>query len=141
MGSFWHPTEDKILGCLVDGLPRSAYQIGLETGIEAQALWSCLGRCWKKGLVLRSEKPIIEKVKVFRGRTGLKEINKTYYLYIYNSFKNQNEVVINGVRFVSWDEKYLNKRRPKPENKARLILKFLSENQDKAFYSKEILKQ
>ena len=56
--SFWHPTEDKILGCLADGLPRSAYQIGFRDGIEAQALWSCLGRCWKKGLVLRSEKPI-----------------------------------------------------------------------------------
>lgn len=133
----WHPTLDKLLNAMKDGKPKSSQEIVRATKLGPGAVWSALNEYWKKGLLLRTEKPIYEASMVFKGRAGIKRNTRGFYLYMLRP-KDKDSVFLNGHRFVAYAEKYLNVRAKREKSKAQLILDFLKENSDRAFYSIEI---
>jgi hypothetical protein len=133
----WHPTLNKILKALKDGKPKSSQEITKITKLSSKAVWSALNEYWKKGLLLRTEKPIYKAIAVFKGRVGIRKNTRGFYPYMLRP-KGKDSVIIDGHRFVSYDERYLDIRARKGKSKARLILDFLKDNSDKAFYSTEI---
>jgi len=128
-------TQKVLLTVLSDGEPRSCRELVRETGLTARAVGSALYRLRKAGSVLRTEKPIYEAFRAFKGRAGIKKNTRGYHLYVYRP--NSDSVAICGMRFVEYREKHLNKR-DSGKSKAELIRNFLEENSDRAFYSIEV---
>lgn len=129
-----------IVSAMADGKPKSAQDIVDATNLERSRVWTALSKFWRAGMVLRTDKPASENCKRFRGRRGTTSNTRLYHLYILNSFEEkQGGCTINGHRFVKFSSEYSDRRGSKGEkSKARLILNFLKDNQDRAFYSTEI---
>jgi len=125
------------LAVLADGQPKSSREVVEATGLKEGQVYNCLFRCWRRGLVLRTEKPIYRRERVFRGRAGLSEHTRPYHLYILRP-EGVEEVEVDGHRFVSFSEEHLDPRGGGGVSKARRILEFLREHQDQAFFSKDI---
>lgn len=128
-----HPgeTQSKILSVLSDGSPKTRSQIVKETRLGEKAVDDALYRIWKGGLLFRTEKPVREGDRVFKGRRGVSSHLRSYHLYVLSS-KAVDSLRIKGWVFV----KYVAKG---PEvSKAKLILNFLKDNSDRAFYSTEV---
>jgi len=132
-----HPSWDRVYAFLGDGRPKTHRQIVRATGLGESAVWSVLNYYWKRGLILRTEKPIHEFQRFFKGRAGIRGTVRSYYLYLLNSEKAKS-LLLNGHRFVAYSEKYLDKRGARGQSKSQMILKFLGKNGDRAWYSKEI---
>ena len=128
-------TQKMLLTILSDGEPRSRRELVKETGLTARAVGSSLYRLWRSGSVLRTEKPIYEAFRAFKGRAGIKKNTRGYHLYLYRL--NRDSLVIRSLRFVKYDENHLDKR-GSGKSKAELIRDFLKENSDRAFYSTEV---
>ncbi len=136
-----------VLTALADGKPKSARDIINATGIDEKTISHLLSNLWRKRLVLRTEKPLFEYSKQFKGRAGFKSNTRMFHLYIINDQAGQGEerigaettIVIDSHRFVQFLPEYSDKRGNRgSKSKAQLILNFLKENSDKAFYSTEI---
>ncbi len=121
-----------ILALLSDGVPRSFREIVRESGLSERVVEGALRRLCLKGLVLRTEEPIRKRNRVFKGRAGIRSNLRSYHLYVLKP-KDKDSIEIEGLKFVK-----VEKRKNKSVSKARLILKFLEDNKDQAFYSKEI---
>jgi hypothetical protein len=87
------------------------------------------------GLLLRAEKPIRERNGKFAGRAGRRYNTRSYYLFVLQDSSDETEV--ENLRYLSFSK---TPRIIKP-NKSQIILNFLRENVDKAFYTSEIAKQ
>ena len=57
-------TECAILSVLSDDKPRSQRDLVRETGLSAKSVEDALYRLWKKGVILRTERPIYEGERV-----------------------------------------------------------------------------
>jgi hypothetical protein len=82
-----------------------------------------------RGFFLRSEKPFREIFESLKGRRGLVRNTRSFYLY---TIKSNATSEIDGVKFLAYS---------KPEgrvNKTKLVLDFLRQNEDKAFYTRQI---
>jgi len=121
-----------ILALLSDGVPRSFREIVRESGLSERVVEGALRRLCLKGLVLRTEEPIRKRNRVFKGRAGIRSNLRSYHLYVLKP-KDKDSIEIEGLRFVK-----VEKRKDKGVSKAKLILTFLEDNKDQAFYSKEI---
>jgi len=132
-----HPVRDAILVAFSDGKPKSHREIVKATGLTKSSVWRALHDYWKAGLLLRTERPIIEVARFFGGRSGIKHNMRVYYLYIPKP-KGKETVQIEGQKFVGHAKKYLDRRGTRVKSKAKLILEFLKQNRDKAFYSTEV---
>ena len=121
-----------ILALLSDGVPRSFREIVRESGLSERVVEGALRRLCLKGLILRTEEPIRKRNRVFKGRAGIRSNLRSYHLYVLKP-KDKDSIEIEGLKFVK-----VEKRKNKSVSKARLILKFLEDNKDQAFYSKEI---
>ena len=121
-----------ILALLSDGVPRSFREIVRESGLSERVVEGALRRLCLKGLVLRTEEPIRKRNRVFKGRAGIRSNLRSYHLYVLKP-KDKDSIEIKGLKFVK-----VEKRKDKGVSKAKLILKFLEDNKDQAFYSKEI---
>lgn len=130
-------TQKTILTLLSDGKPRCSSELVRDTGLSGSAIGNGLRRLWRKGLVLRTEKPLTETGRVFRGRAGVTSNLRRYYLYFLKP-KGKTTLDLNGRRFVGYKEKYLDVRSFK-ESKSQIILSFLRNHSDQAFFSKEIV--
>jgi len=128
----------KILALMVDGKPRSHIDIVRQADILAVS--NSLRRCWERGFLLRTEKPLYESGKVFKGRGGFTHNTRPFHLYILKP-KNSDELFLDRQRYVSYDRKYLDSRGKKRRggSKAKLILEFLEKNRKKAWFSTEIV--
>ena len=128
----------KILALMVDGKPRSHKDIVRLADILAVS--NSLRRCWERGFLLRTEKPLYESGKVFKGREGFTHNTRPFHLYVLKP-KKRSELFLDGQRYVSYDRKYLDARGKKRRggSKAKLILEFLEKNQKKAWFSTEIV--
>jgi len=126
-------TERALLAILSDGEPRSRIELVEETGLTGKAVGSALYRLWRAGTILRTERPIYESVRTFRGRAGIRKNTRAYHLYLY--LPGKGAVDIKGLRFVKFEERKKEKRK---ESKAEIIRRFLEQNSDRAFYSTEI---
>lgn len=136
MAGGWHPSEARILSALGDGKPKSHRELVEATGLSENAVWSALRRCWRKGLILRSEEPLREPYRAFKGRAGVRTNLRSYHLYV-KAQKGGTALLIDGVRFVGFDEGELGVR-GEGVSKARLILDFLASHRDGTFFSKEV---
>jgi len=116
-------------------IPRTRRQIVKETGLSQKKVDNALLRLLKTGKILRSEKPLREYQRIFKGRGGTSSNLRNYYLYILRS-KKKGTAEINGVTFVGYETG--RKGKPK-ESKAKILLCFLRDNEGLAFYSREIL--
>lgn len=124
---------------LSTGEPRSASDIVKVTGLSDYAVWDALYYWWKKGRLVRSEKPVFEGIEVFKGRGGVKKTTRAFYLYALKP-ENKDSIHWKGHNFVSFSEEYLDSRGGKKVSKAKKILDFIKENSDRAFFSNEIVK-
>jgi len=137
LAGVWHPTERRVLACFSDGRSHSHREVVKLTGLGHGAVWACLRRCWHKGLILRAEKPIRETCRVLKGRLGVRINLRSYYLYLLKpKEETRSHVEVDGVKFV--EHQALRGGRH-PKSKARLILEFLKEHRDRAFFSKDIV--
>jgi hypothetical protein len=140
-----------VLTALADGKPRSARDVVTTTGIDEKTVFHLLSNLWRKRLILRTDKPLFEYNKQFKGRAGFRSNMRMFHLYVINGQRGQGEVegeragtedtpfVIDGHRFVQFSSEYSDKRGNRgSKSKAQLVLNFLKENPDRAFYSTEI---
>ena len=130
------PTQMMLLTILGDGEPRSRKELMKEIGLTSKTIGSSLYRLWKSGTILRTQTPTYEALRAFKGRAGIKKNTRAYHLYLYAPRKDS--VSMRGLRFVKYDEKYLDSR-GSGKNKAQVIREFIENNSDRAFYSTEIL--
>ena len=129
----WYPTRSRILGLLADGKARCSRDIAVGTGLGASAINEALRRCWALGYLLRTEAPMVEHVKVFRGRGGATRTVRRYHLYV--SADGLTEVQVDGRRFVNYQ---LGREAGKSQSKSKAILEFLRNNLERAFFSREV---
>ena len=71
-----------MLSVLGDGKPRSQRELVQETELGAKSVEGVLYRLWRKGVILRMEKPIHEVERAFRGRTDVRKNTRGYHLYM-----------------------------------------------------------
>lgn len=126
------------MGVLADGGVLSSREICRLTGIPSFALWEALRRCWVKGLVLRSDKPVYERERLNKGRAGRPWNVRPFHLY---ALKPDGIDVVqnNGQTLVAFSESAKDPRAGKGKSKAGTIIKFLETHKDRAFFSKEIV--
>lgn len=129
-------TQATILGLLGDRKPRGSAEIVKDTSLSESAVGNGLRRLWRKNSVLRSEKPVTEMGRVFKGRAGVSSNLRRYYLYILKP-EGRTSLAYGGHRFVAYKKKYLDSRGIN-ESKSKLILDFLKDGCSQAFFSKEI---
>jgi hypothetical protein len=96
-----------------------------------------LGDTGIKKLVLRSRMPLREQFHRFRGRAGVSRNLRSYYLYTLKP-ENVDSFTIEKTEFVSYEagKQCINNG----VSKANLILRFLSNNAQRAFFTTEIVK-
>jgi hypothetical protein len=137
----------EVLTALADGKPKSARDIINATGIDEKTISHLLSNMWRKRLILRTDKPLFEYRKQFKGRAGFKSNTRMYHLYIINDQTGQGgegtggetTIIIDGHRFVQFHPEYSDKRGNRGDkSKSQLILNFLKQHSDRAFYSTEI---
>lgn len=138
-----------VLTALADGKLKSARDIMNATGIDEKTISHLLSNLWRKRLILRTDKPLFEYSKQFKGRAGFKSNTRMFHLYIINDQTGQGgeeradkvttHIVIDGHRFVQFSPEYSDKRGNRgSKSKAQLVLNFLQQHSKKAFYSTEI---
>jgi hypothetical protein len=87
------------------------------------AIWCALKQCWRKGVILRSERPLREPYRAFKGRVGVRRNLRSYHLYV-KAPERKSMLIIDGLRFVGFEE---GKPSGKHQvSKARLIFGLLS---------------
>jgi hypothetical protein len=98
-----------------------------------RAIEGALYRLWKEGVILRTDKPLMEAQRIFKGRAGITRNLRKYHLYILRP-EGKDSLEFEGMRFI----KYEKVKRIAKESKAKIIYDFLQRNKDRAFFSKEI---
>jgi len=135
-----HTTMTKIMEVLSDGQPKSSAQISELTGIKPNAVWAALRRYWHQNLILRSKVTFREPLHKFKGRAGIRRNLRSYHLYLLKP-RNIDSLVLKGINFVSYDCKVRGCCSTNDGNsKASLILRFISENSHRAYFTTEIVK-
>jgi len=130
-----YTSRDRLLSLLADGKPRCTREVREELELTDKAAETVCHRYWKAGLLLRSDKPLREKNRNFSGRAGTSCNTRSFYLYVLDN--RGDETVIDNVRFLTFAKTPKIQR----ENKAQLILAFLRENADRAFYTTQIVEK
>jgi predicted transcriptional regulator len=135
-------TQAKITELLKDDRPWTTKDLAQTLKLNRSTTESCLGRMWRSNKILRSTNPIICSEKTFRGRRGTTTNQRQYYTYILQSKNDTVSVTFEDQQYVPYDEKYLDKRGGgnslNGKSKAKLIKEFLEENNDHAFFSKDL---
>ena len=85
--------------------------------------------------LLLEKEPIGECREFFKGRAGIKDNARSYYLYLLKP-ENVDYLSLRDHESVTYSKKYLDKRGTKGESKSQVISKFLKEKGDRAWYSK-----
>jgi len=133
-------SQRKVLAILSDGKPRSHRDIVKELGLSDPSVWSVLRRCWRRRLILRTKEPVYWGERVFRGGAGVRTNPRPFHLYVFAPSDNDDGVQILGREFVKFSEQFYNSRGCYGgESKSKLIMNFLKEHQDKAWFSKGVV--
>jgi len=129
-----YDSRNKLLELLSDGKPRGSRDVAESLDFTHRAAESVCYRGWKAGLLLRAEKPIRELNSTFAGRAGHRYNTRSYYLFTLQNDSEEEEV--QKLKFLSFA------KTPKiiKSNKSQIILNFLRENVDRAFYTTDIAK-
>jgi len=138
-GGFDRPSRpgslaSRVLRFLEDG-PLSLRDLVVRVGDrDAESVYSCLKRLWRRGLVVRTRRPVFLRNAVRRGAAGVVFNTRAVNYYALSGDPRADS------RFVSFDGRPVDGRNKGVKSKARMILEFLEENKDKAFYSVDIVK-
>ena len=131
-------TQEKLAYALSDGKPKSAKELTVELRLNSDIVESALGRMWRGFRVLRSAKPVVCYDSAFRGRLEMVSNVRQYYNYLLVS-EGVKSVFLCGQEYVAYSRKFLDKRGGMGDkSKAQIIRRFLSENCDKAYFSKGV---
>jgi hypothetical protein len=136
MGKY-KPSRRLVLGALISGVPKNIREVSKETGLTRSQVYNSLSLCWKRGLVLRTAKPVYSHERVFKGRGGTSLHTRPFHLYLLRP-EGVDEVEVDGRRFVGYADEHLDPRGGGRVSKARRVLKFLREHGDDAFFSKDV---
>ena len=60
----YQPSQELILSALGDHNPKSSRQVIEATGLSRSSVYNALHLCWKRGLVLRTTKPLYEHERI-----------------------------------------------------------------------------
>jgi len=131
-------TSRLILVSLENSGPMSSREIVGDTGLTGPQVYNALHRLWRGGMILRTRTSIKESERVFRGRRGVSKHLRPYHLYLLKP-EGEEEVVVDGRRYVGFSEEHLDPRGGGRVSKAQRILGFLRENGDGAFFSRDIV--
>ena len=132
-------TAHKILLLLSDGKPRSSKEIRGEIGFSRDSIESSLIRLWKQSKILRTTKPQVNTNKVFRGRAGKTSNLRQYHLYMARPGKTTS-VNFQGKMLVTYSKEYADRRGSvNGKSKSMIVLDYIKDNRDRAFYSKELV--
>lgn len=134
----YQPSRSLILSILSDGSPKSSRGILESSNLTEGQVYNSLLLSWKRGLILRTPKPLYQQERVFKGRAGTSRHTRPYHLYILKP-EGVDSVEIKGNRFVGFSQEYLDPRGGGKISKAQRILSFLQKNGDEAFFSKDIV--
>ncbi len=126
-----------VLAALGDHEPKSCREIIKATGLNSSSAYGALFLCWKRGLALRTMRPIYKHEQVFKGRGGVTQNTRPYHLYLLRP-ENVDRVRIKGREFVGYAEEHLDARGGGKHSKAQTILDYITEHKDRAFFSKDI---
>jgi len=125
-------SRDKLLELMSDGKPRSTREIAEQLHFTARAAESVCYRCWKAGLLLRAAEPIRERNNTFAGRAGRGYNTRSYYLFVLQN--GSDETIIDKKTFLGVAKTPKIQR----ENKSQLILSYLQQNPERAFYTTQV---
>ena len=95
-------SRDRLLCLLADGKPRCTREVREELQLTKKAAESVCQHYWKAGLLLRSEKPLLERNGNFAGRAGTSYNTRLYHLYLLDN--RHDETVVDNIRFLSFAE-------------------------------------
>jgi hypothetical protein len=132
-------SREAVLGILSDGKPRASREMIEITKMSKKTIENVLRRLWEKEALLRTDKAIHQFSRNFKGRSGMRQNMRNFHLYVLrpDDLETYN---FQGISFVKFDAKYLDVRGGVGDvSKAKVILNFLKENGDKAFYTTEIV--
>lgn len=129
--------REKLLATLSADTPRSAKEIVKATRLDKKKVWDGLAYWWERGLLLRSETPNYEVAEVFKGRRGYRKNTRAYYLYLLKTGEKES-AQIKGRKFVAFKEEHRDARGARGASKAQLIVNYLSEHSERAFFSSDI---
>jgi len=127
-----------ILAALVNDGSMSCRKLVRETGLSRNQVYCALYRCWRRGLVLRTRRPILSHERVFKGRGGVSQHMRPFHLYMLRP-EGVDDVVVGDRRYVGFSEEYLDPRGGGVISKAKRVLGFLKENSDLAFFSRDVV--
>jgi hypothetical protein len=133
-------TREMIMASLKDVKPKTIREISKDTGLSRSQIGHSLMLAWRRGLILRTAKPVYEVERVNKGRGGVSHHVRPYHLYLRKGH-TQGNVEMDGLRFVPFSEEYLDPRGGGAISKASRVLGFLRDNPGEAFYSKEVAKR
>lgn len=125
-------TERTLIAVLSDGRPRSFREFVKESNLTVKQVEGALYRLRTNARILRTEKPVYEENRAFKGRSGIRRNTRAYHLYM--SALGRESLVSQGMRFVKWSE---DSKKPS-ESKAELIRRFLQDNGNQAFYTTNV---
>ena len=129
------PLSSRLLKILADG-PLSLRDLTERIGDRgSDRVYASLKRLWKKGLILRTKRPVFERNAVHKGAAGVVVNTRAVNYYALS------DGPVIGSDFVSFSEKMKDGRDLGIESKAKTILEFLEKNRDEAFYSVDIVKE
>jgi len=137
MGGY-HPTRDLVLATLADGKPKASREILNAHGLSRSQVYNALLLAWKRGLILRTDKPLYQHERVFKGRAGVSQHTRPYHLYLLKP-KGMNSLHLDNHSFVGYAKEYLDPRGGGAISKARRIYEYLRDHPDEAFFSKDIV--
>jgi len=130
-------SRKRILSVLGDHKPKSLREIVKVTGISESAAYNALAACWKKGLVLRTKKPIYEFEKIFKGRAGVTQTTRPYHLYVLRP-EGVDSLNFDGREFAKYAREFLDVRGGGKHSKAKTVLEFFRKHRTRALFSKEV---
>ena len=129
----------RVLDALRDDKPKSHREIVKASRLSGSSAYNSIFTCWKRGLVLRTKKPIYEFERIFKGRAGISQTTRPYHLYVFRP-EGVDSLLIDGREFVKYAEEYLDVRGGGKHSKAKLVLDFLKRHKDQAWFSKDVAK-
>jgi hypothetical protein len=131
-----------IVSLLLDGKEQISREVAQQLGFGLDVINTTILRAWQKGELLRTKKAIFEKIEVPKGRLGIKRNIRGYHKYtVPVTYEKGESFTKDGSEYVSYSEANLDHHRPEEKSKSQLVIDFLRDNSDKAWFSTQVRKQ
>ena len=124
----------RVLQFLSSKKAASLREVADGVGERCDLVGHCLRRLWKKEVILRTREPVFRFENCHKDRAGLVGHTRAVNYYVLNDGDA-------GAVYVKYDERMKDGRSKGIVSKSRLVLDFLKKNEDRAFYSVDIVKE